>query len=299
MSIDLEAAIAFVAGHARILDRRRLDLMLGGDAAAVLPAVDAYRNADAGFGWGIEPDLRAPGSQPVGAMHALEVLAEVAAAGHDTGERGATLCDWLAEHSSPEGALPFTLPIRDPAGCAAIWLTGDHTDNSLRMTAQIAANAHRLAAADAAVAAHPWLAAATRWTCAAIARLDAPHAYELMFAVRFLDAVADHDADAATLLDDVRRLLPPDGVVPVEGGTPEETLRPLDFAPRAGGAARRLFGADVIAADLERLARRQQPDGGWTVDFASASPAAALEWRGYATVAAVAILHPSAAAPSA
>ena len=31
-------------------------------------------------------------------------------------------------------------------------------------------------------------------------------------------------------------------------------------------------------------------DGGWTVDFDSHSPQAALEWRGYATVRAVTIL---------
>jgi hypothetical protein len=46
----------------------------------------------------------------------------------------------------------------------------------------------------------------------------------------------------------------------------------------------------VIDADLERLAGLQQRDGGWTVDFEPASAAAALEWRGYATVQAIAIL---------
>jgi hypothetical protein len=290
MSIDVDAAVAFVAGNGRVLDRRRLDLMLHGDAPSVLPALDAYRNPDGGYGWGIEPDLRAPESQPVGAMHALEVVAEVAEAGGDAGDRGLELCEWLDQHTLPGGALPFTLPISRPAGCAEIWLGGDHTTASLQMTAQVAANAHRLAAHDPRIAGHPWLAKATRWTYDAIVRLQAPHAYELLFTIRFLDTVAG-DAEAASLLDDVRRFLPPGGAVPVEGGTPDETLHPLDFAARAGGAARRLFSSEAVAADLDRLARRQQPDGGWTVDYASASPAAALEWRGYATVAAVGILH--------
>jgi hypothetical protein len=43
----------------------------------------------------------------------------------------------------------------------------------------------------------------------------------------------------------------------------------------------------VIEAELDRLERQQKDDGGWSVDFASYSPAAALEWRGYATVQAV------------
>jgi hypothetical protein len=66
----------------------------------------------------------------------------------------------------------------------------------------------------------------------------------------------------------------------------------LDLAPRPNGPARRLFTDHIVTAELERLAARQQPDGGWTVDFHSSSPAASLEWRGYATVAAVTAIRP-------
>jgi hypothetical protein len=54
---------------------------------------------------------------------------------------------------------------------------------------------------------------------------------------------------------------------------------------------RRSFSDGVIAADLERLAAGQQPDGGWTVDYGSSSPMASLEWRGYATVRAIRALR--------
>jgi hypothetical protein len=43
----------------------------------VLP--NPCRNPDGGYGWGLEPDLRSVTSQPVGAMHAMEVFAETAA----------------------------------------------------------------------------------------------------------------------------------------------------------------------------------------------------------------------------
>ena len=46
----------------------------------------------------------------------------------------------------------------------------------------------------------------------------------------------------------------------------------------------------MVDADLERLASGQQEDGGWTVDFVSRSPAGKLDWRGYATVDAIAVL---------
>lgn len=294
MNVDIGAAVAFLASHGRTLDRRRLGLSLGGDdVEAVLAALDAYRNGDGGYGWGIEPDLRSPESQPTGAMHAFEVLTEVAAVTSVASPRAVELCDWLDQHTLGDGGLPFTLPVTIPAGSAPLWLGTDHETASLQMTAQVAANAHLLARHDPQVAGHPWLARATSWCYDAIAQLDsAPHAYELLFAVRFLDAIAETDTGALALLDGLARLLPPHGVVPVEGGAPHEALRPLDFAPRANGPARRLFTADVLAAELHRLAGLQQPDGGWPVDFVSSSPAAALEWRGYATVAAVTSLRP-------
>lgn len=290
MSIDLAAAVAFVATHGRILDRRRLEVLVNGaDSAGVLAALEAYRNPDGGYGWGLEPDLRARESQPAGAMHALEVLAEVAPA---ITPRALELCDWLDATSLADGGLPFALPVDDPAGCAPFWLDPDTTSSSLQTTAQVAANAHLVARHDSAVANHTWLSMATSWCFDAVAALDsAPQAHELLFAVRFLDAVAEFAPDAAALLDNLGQYISDDGVVPVQGGTADEALRPLSFAPSPGGAARRLFRDELIDQELQRLADGQQPDGGWTVDFESSSPAAALEWRAYATVEAVGIIR--------
>lgn len=288
MSFDLSAAVAFVATHGRILERRRLDVLVNGvEPSGVLAALDAYRNPDRGYGWGLEPDLRSPESQPAAAMHALEVLAQLAP---PTTPRGVELCDWLDANSVDDGALPFALPILNPAGCAPWWLNPDTTTGSLQTTAQVAANAHDLARHDRAVANHPWLARATRWCLTVMADFDtAPHAYELLFAVRLLDAVADVEPDATALLEKFGQYLPDDGVVPVQGGAAGESLRPLDFAPRAG-PARRLFDDGLISEELRRLADGQGPDGGWTVEFESSSPAAKLEWRAYVTVGAIGVL---------
>ena len=59
-------------------------------------------------------------------------------------------------------------------------------------------------------------------------------------------------------------------------------------------ASRAFFDPDAIAADLTRKAVAQQPDGGWLVTFPAFSPAAALEWRGYATVQAITVLRENA-----
>lgn len=67
-----------MAGHARLLDRRRFELLFdGGNTEPALAALRAYRNRDGGYGHGLEPDLRAPESQPASALHAFEVFAEV------------------------------------------------------------------------------------------------------------------------------------------------------------------------------------------------------------------------------
>ena len=290
MSVDLTAARSFLAGHGRLLDRRRFDVLTGAGAGpeALAAALDAYRNPDGGYGWGIEPDFRSPESQPTAAMHAFEVLEEI---GPTASARAVELCDWLASSTLPDGGLPLTLPVTDPAGCAPLWLGADPTISSLQMTSQVAANALRVARHDRNVADHPWLARATGWCVDAIMGMsDDPSAHELLFSVRFVDALASMDPGrAAPLVDRMARRIPSDGVVPVQGGAAGEALRALDLAPRAG-AVRDLFAGDVVAGELDRLARGQQPDGGWTVDFESSSPAAALEWRGYATVAAVTTL---------
>src|SRR5215510_9689645 len=103
--VDVAAARRFLAAHARTLDRRRAEVLLDGEAGeGALGALEAYRNPDGGYGWGLEPDLRAPESQPGGALHAFEVFGEVTA---PDGGRARELCDWLATITRPDGGMAF------------------------------------------------------------------------------------------------------------------------------------------------------------------------------------------------
>jgi hypothetical protein len=290
MSVDLSRAASFLAGHGRLLDRRRFELVLGETTPdAVLGALDGYRNGDGGYGWGLEPDLRAPESQPGGALHAFEVFEDIAPA---TTPRAIDLCDWLDSVTLPDGGLPFALPIADASACAPFWAGAGHTVSTLHSTAFCAGAALRVAAHDPAVASHPWLARASRYCFEAIGALDsAPHAIALSFAVRFLDAAYDRYPEAPPLLARLGQFVPDTGLAPVQGGSEGETMRALNFASVPGSPASSLLRAGVMDAELDELAAQQQDDGGWTVDFASYSPAATLEWRGYVTLGAVLTLR--------
>jgi hypothetical protein len=287
--VNFDAASDFMAAHARLLDRRRFDVVLR-DAPpdGALAALAAYRNPDGGYSWGLEPDLRDTRSQPGPALHAFEVFADIAPV---TSPRAVELCDWLGSVALPDGGVPFALPVASAAGCAPFWAEADPTVSSLQITAIVTSNAHHVAAHDEAVAAHPWLRRATDYCLSAIdAAGDDLFAIELAFAVQFLDAVHDQRPEAAALLARLGEQIPASGLVPVSGGKEGETMRALDFAPAPDRPVRRLFPQETIDAELDRLVDEQQDDGGWFVDYASYSPAAELEWRGYITVRALSIL---------
>ena len=290
MTLDLDKARDFMATHARALDRRRFEVRFdGGDPGGALGALEAYRNPDDGYGWGLEPDLRSAESQPAAALHAFEVFEDVAPA---TSPHAAKLCGWLDSVTLPDGGLPMALPVSSTAGSGPWWASADPTVSSLQITSVVAATAYRVAVHDPAVAGHPWLERATRYCLDAIAALDAtPFAYVLGFSIRFLDVVHDSRPEAGELLGRLGEQIPADGCIPVRGGAEDEALHPLDVAPIPGRPARELFDADVIARDLERLAALQQDDGGWVVDFNSMSPAGSLDWRGHATVQAIEVLR--------
>jgi hypothetical protein len=297
-AVDLSAASRFMTTHARLLERRRFAVRFeDGDPDLALAAIEAYRNPDGGYGT-LEPDLRAVESQPVGAMHAFEVFEDVAPV---TTPRAAELCDWLTAASLPDGGLPFALPIGDDTATAPFWAGADPAVSSLHITTAVAAVAQRVARHDPAVAGHPWLGAVTGYCLRTMAAQGGPsETLELMYGLRFLDAlvgrtgagdVGGADANATEVLAGWAGGLPSDGILHVEGGLEDEVIRPLEFSPGPATPSRAYLSTDVVDADLDRLAAGQRDDGGWDIDFRPYSPAAALEWRGYATVEAVGVLR--------
>ena len=242
---------------------------------------------DGGYGWGLEPDLRSASSQPGGALHAFEAFADI---GTPT-PRAVELCGWLQTNSLAGGGLPFAFPIADPAGCAPFWVSADPSAPSLQITSIVCAAAARVAEFDEAVAEHPWFASAVRYCLDAIDGADSLHALELAFALQFLDAVHRNSPEASSLVSTLGSRIPADGLVHVDGGAEGEFMRPLDFSPLPGGPTRALFRRiSESSPNCLRSLRDNMATAGWAVDFDSYSPAAALEWRGHATLQTVWLL---------
>lgn len=279
---DFDAAADFVAASARVIDRRVFQrLFADGPAGPVRDAVAAYRNADGGFGHGLEPDCRAAASQPATVEMALRIMDSADA----WDARLVTdAVDWLATVAPAEGGATFVLPSVSAGPHAPWWVAAEGNPASPIQTGQIAGllYAHGVT--------HPWLGRATEVMWSLISRLSEPGAYEMFGVLAFLEQVPDRDR-AEEAFSRVGPLLLSGGLVALDPGAAGEVHKPLDFAPLPGSMARRLFDAGVIEADLDRLAGGQLADGGWTFNWPSWSAAAEADWRGFLTVDALRVLR--------
>jgi hypothetical protein len=279
---NIDAALQFLAARARVLDRRRFErLFADGGTEPVRDAVAAYRNPDGGFGHALEPDCRAPASQPAAIEMALRILDEAGA--WDAGVV-VPACDWLQSHAPEEGGSAFVEPTVAGWPHAPWWVPEDGHPASLISTGLIAGTLH------ARKVAHPWLDKATELLWSRIDELGSVGPYDMHGVLRFLDHVPDRDR-ARQAAERVGSKLLADGIVTLDPDAPGEIHTPLDFAPLPGSVARPLFGDQVINAHLDHLAAGQQDDGGWTINFLAWSPAAEAEWRGFVTVGALQVLR--------
>jgi hypothetical protein len=283
---DFNAAAAFVAANARVLDRRRFQrLFEDGPVAPVRNAVAAYRNDDGGFGHALEPDCRAPGSQPAATEMALRILHET-----DAWDEGLVLgaCDWLTAVAPAEGGAVFAEPTLAGWPHAPWWVPEEGPAQSrpasLVATGMIAGTLH------ARGFSHRWLDGATEVMWARIGTLTEPGGYEMFGVLSFLQHVPDRDR-AREVFSRVGPLIIERNLVALDPEAPGEVHGVLDFAPEPDSLARSLFDDVTVKAHLDHLAQAQLEDGGWTFNWPSWSPAAERDWRGFLTVDALRVLR--------
>jgi len=285
----LTRATDHVLRNARVLERRRFEFLFGsGDADAVLTALRPYRNPDGGFGHALEPDCRAPGSQPVTTLNALAFLDE---AGAMHGDLAGGVLDYLVSVTAPDGGLPFVHPSARDYPRAPWWQVPDTYEGSLVPTANILGLLHKNKVE------HPWVAAADAFCWRRMDAITETHPYEALACLALLDHHPDRDratALAARLGDLVRAggLVRLTGDEPTPDGYAEGELQhPHDYATRPDSLARRWFTDAELDASLDALEAAQDEDGGWPVPWQHWTPAIVHEWRPWLTIDALLTLR--------
>ena len=277
----LPAAREFIRRDARVLEQRLFAVLFeAGDPAGVVDALRGFRNADGGFGHGLEPDKRCPASLPIDVEIALQTLA--AAGTFDTAlVTGA--CDYLATVSSAEGAVPPAFPVIEEYPHADHWASWAYVP-ALNPTAGLAGRLTRMGVD------HPWLTKATAYCWAALEEQLPTDAHSMWETCIFLEASPDR-ARAELQDERVAELLPSLSTFRHDPDDPGYGVTALHLAPTPDSHWRRLFDDEVIDRTLDRLERDQQPDGGWPLSWQPPSTASLLEYRGIETIRVVRVLR--------
>ncbi len=269
-----ESARQFLVREGRLLERRVMATLFGGeDAAGALDALTGYRNDDGGLGHGLEPDKRAPTSQPLDVEVGFQVMETV---GRIDEELVRGCCNFLESLGPGVGCL---------AGSALEFPKAAHWDESglapsLNPTAGLVARLWRWEVD------HPWRAGATEfcWAQLDTGLPDSSHSFVEVLA--FLDVVPDR-VRADTVVGQLRDRIPTLELFRLDPGIGGYGLTPLHFAPTPESRWTGLFDEQTIEAHLDVLAAAQCDDGGWPISWETVGPAAEQEWRGIETLRAM------------
>ena len=284
----LAAGRTFLHGEGRLIERRLAAVLFdGAEPSGVVDAVRAYRNPDGGFGHGLEPDKRCPASLPIDVECAFDILL-MAGAGTDgwSGELNGLVtgtCDWLDSVAAPDGAVPLSFPVMEQYPRAEHWSEWTYVPG-LNPTAGLAGRLHRMGVT------HSWLDRATDWTWARLESGFDEDAHSLAEVLLFL-AYAPDRGRAEAIGDHVGGWLATAQWYRADPADPAYGVTPLHFASSPDSPWRRLFETTVIEGHLDRLARDQQPDGGWAITWEPPGLASTVEWRGIETLRALRTLR--------
>lgn len=281
--MSITAAQTFILTHARLLDRHRFAFLFGsGDAAAVVRALDAYRNPDGGYGHALEPDGRGPESQPLATLTALEILRETGA----LAERADSAVGFLASVSDAGSAVPFAVA------------AGEHPHSPWWQASEVGGllPTANLVGALAGVE-HPWIERAAEYCWTRIEGLTSSHPYEVRGSMSFLDRAPDRArarAAADRLGELVRssrlvRLGSDSGVAP-EGYVSAELPYPHEYAASPDSLAAPWFTEEEVATSLDALLA-ERADGGWRPRWLIWTPVVEHEWSGPVTIEAIRTLR--------
>ena len=271
----------FILTNARMIERRLFEFHFeNGNKEGVFHAVYAYRNADGGFGHGMEPDTASPESQPLFSIMALETLDEI---GYLTKE--IILNDFMPyfeKITTDKGGIPWMLQPTSDYPCAGHFKT-------VKEWAALSTTAPLLGILEKYDIEIPWMRKAEQFVWKEIDRIQEKHVFCYLCVPRrlqFLQHTKSKDK-VEKALKDLKNWILADGVLckdrSDEGWGLYGKPHSLNYAPAPESMLNSIFPEEMINADLNELIKRQDSDGRWNTWY-GLSEGMKLEWAGIQTL---------------
>ena len=271
----------FILTNARMIERRLYQLHFENDGPeGVFHAVYAYRNADGGFGHGMEPDTASPESQPLFGIMALESLEE---AGLLNAERlTKDFMPYFEGLTTEKGGIPWMMQPTSDYPCE------DHF-KTVKEWAALSTTAPLLGLLEKYNVNIPWMEKAEAFIWSEIDRIKERHVFCHLCVPRrlvFLQHTRNR-ARAEAALDDLKKWILADGVIcqdkSDEGWGLYGKPHSLYYAPSPDSLLHSIFTQEQLDGDLNELIRRQKEDGRWDTWY-GLSEGMKLEWAGIQTL---------------
>lgn len=282
MNTTFEKAANFIWENGRFLERAIFEYYFyKGSADRIRSILASYQNEDGGFGHALEPDLRAPDSQPVFVEFALLALYDCRIRAQDLAYRA---CDFIARHADLKRGIATVFP------SAIGYPRADHWNNPGNQQPSMDRLVGLVGLVNWQGIRHPWLPGAVKACLESIETVTYDDAHTIKTVFCLVESVSA-DSPVDRLFEKLSSDLLKANYFCLE--TPVKTygLTPLTFAPSPTSYCRKIFTDAQINAHLEDLLSHQQPDGGWPILWEPPGEMARREWRAQKTVQALATLR--------
>ena len=271
----------FILTNARMIERRLFQFYFGdGNVEGVYHAVYAYRNADGGFGHGMEPDTASPESQPLFSIMALETLDEVGYLNAEIILRD--FMPYFERITTPKGGIPWMFQPKSEYPCEGHFKT-------VKEWAALSTTVPLLGLLEKYKIDIPWMQKAEQFVWTEIERIKEKHVFCHLCVPRrlqFLQYTKSRDK-AEKALNNLKKWILADGVLCKDKSDDGWGLygkpHSLYYAPSPDSLLHPIFSKEMIDADLDELIKRQKEDGRWDTWY-GLSEGMKLEWAGIQTV---------------
>ena len=226
MASTHDSAAAFASGRefilheGRVLERRLFATIFdGASAEGVIAALHGYRNADGGFGHGLEPDKLCPESLPIDVEIALQAMV---AAGSVDMPMVTGACDYLSRVAR-DGAVSLATPAIEAYTHAVHWSDWTY-EPDLNPTAGLVGLLCALGVD------HPWRTQATAWCWSTLDAGLPDDAHALGEVLVFLEQAEDPER-VERIAAQVAEHFPSVAHLRLDPSDPTYGVTPLHYAP--------------------------------------------------------------------